>query len=109
MVWHALGMSKHQGRELARRTTAAATRPPTHTGYTFHCLPIFLFTLLAYRPARRVSLSLQLLMSHVHPKAAARFCPRPTVLKAQQTMERTNGRLMFGEINNVAIKVTIVV
>lgn len=91
--------------------------PPTHTGYAFHCLSIFLFTLLAYSLAQHIP-SLWLLIPRVHPKAvrlraaaldAACFCPCAIVLKTQQPMKWTNGRLMFGEINNFAIKVTIVI
>lgn len=40
-------------------TTTATTHPPPHThmGYTFHCLSIFLFTLLAYSSALSIPLS----------------------------------------------------
>lgn len=86
-----LGNVKTPRKRTGKHTTAAATRPPTHTGYTFHCLPIFLFTLLAYRPARRVSLSNSSCLTSIpklHTAAldAAGICPCATVLKAQQTM-----------------------
>lgn len=106
-----------------KRTGNAHNRrdhPPTHAqGIRFPLSFYFsiLYTLLAYSSARRIPF-LWLLVPRVHPKAvwlhaaaldAVRFCPCATVLKAQQTMKWTNGRLMFGEINNVAIKVTIAV
>lgn len=86
--------------------------PPTHTGYTFHCLTVYLHCLHIASLSLSNSLTL---MSIPLLSGCTRllwtwlgFCPCAIASKAQRTMKWTNGRLIFAQINNVAIKETIV-
>ena len=90
-------------------THTQSPRPPTH-GYAFLCLSISLSTLLAYSSALSIPRSNSSSLTSIPRlsgrtwlllEAATAFfiylfsCLRAIVLKAQQTMRWTNGRLAF--------------